>query len=76
MNPQVFYIILSTLILLQLTLIDIYKGKENHAFSPFPPQIHLNFTSVAFYRFEWMMADTSSKGKNSYRSMLITACYQ
>lgn len=56
MNPHNFYIIVSRLILLQLTLIGIYKGKENHTFPLFSSKVHLNFTSIVFYGFEWMIS--------------------
>lgn len=61
MNPNNFYTIVSTLILVQLILIGIYKGKQNHTFSQFSSQIHLNFIDVVFYGFEWMMVGRVQK---------------
>lgn len=61
MNPHNFYTIVSTLILVQLILIGIYEGKQNHTFSQFSSQIHLNLIDVVFYGFEWMMAGRVQK---------------
>lgn len=61
MNPHNFYTIVFTPILLKVILMGIYKGKQNHTFSPLSSLIHLNFISVVFYGFEWMMAGTVQK---------------